>query len=796
MIPWFERIRMNYLLWMKRIRSRVAALKQNIPSEYGPRILAEQIDSAARLSPFSATVTSCVAIVVTVAAWGKGHNIYLAVFLSLIEFCAALVVMASAQWMRAPAKSEGGIKAQRFGTILGGILGLMWSSMPLVLFASSGADLKLLIACTMAGLICTGLVIAPLVRASIAFILPMVFGSIIALALTSDTFFFLIAILMFIYAVFILSSILYLQYLFNDQVLRKIDLERQSEMIRLLMWDYDQSASDWFWEIDASQKLRNITLRFAGLFGDSAAALEGKNFFELLSGSPDSKMTPSDFQPIIQCFNERVFFKDVVLRVPIAGHNRWWSLTGRPFFDDHGNFMGYRGVGSDVTDARGRDALNAHKAHHDELTGLQNRGCFQDNLSQAIDRKNENQGDIALLSLDLDGFKKVNDTYGHLAGDDVLRMVARRLTSVIRGDDKIFRLGGDEFSILHYRASRNSAALVSERIIEVLRQPFSFEFAEIFIGVSIGIAFMSDSEQTTNDFIHKSDIALYCAKSAGKGIFLFFDESLPSMKKLPVFLSRDLMSALKDGQFRIVYQPIIVPQTSSVRGFEALLRWDHPTHGMMRPSEFIHLAEEANLLDDIGEWVLREACLAAVEWPSTLRVAVNVSASQLQHPDFLQIVSDVLSATGLDPFRLELELTETVAIYPEVAYRAVRHLRNLGIRMALDDFGTGYSTLENLNSFMFDKIKIDRKFVMEMMSDRRSAMIVHSIIGLAANLGIATTAEGVETIEQLQLLMKYGCTEVQGFLFSQPINNNEIISYIRQSNIKKSHQIISINSAA
>lgn len=784
------------MLWLQRIRSRVTALKQNIPSEYGPRILAEQVDAAARLSPFSATVSSFVAIVVTVAAWGKGYNLYLIAFLSAIELCAALVLIASGRWMRAPARSEGGIAARRFGTVLGGILGLMWSSMPLVLFARSGADLKLLIACTMAGLICTGVVIAPLVSASVSFILPMVFGSIIALALTDESFFFLIAILLFIYAIFILSSILYLQYLFNDQVLRKINLERQSEMIRLLMWDYDHSASDWFWEIDASEKLKNITPRFAGLFGVSAATLEGRSFFELLSGSPASKMTPSDFQPIRRCFNERVFFRDVVLRVPIEGHDRWWSLTGRPFFDDQGNFMGYRGVGSDVTDARGRDALNAHKAHHDELTGLPNRSCFQDILSQAIDRMHENQGDIALLSLDLDGFKKVNDTYGHLVGDDILRMVGCRLTGVIRGDDKIFRLGGDEFSILHYHASRNSATLVSERIIEALRQPFSFEYAEIFVGVSIGIAFMSDNEKTTKALIQKSDTALYCAKSAGKGNFLVFDESLPLMKKLPVFLSRDLMSALKEGQFRIVYQPIIVPQTYFVRGFEALLRWDHPTHGVMRPSEFIHLAEEANLLDDIGEWILREACLAAVEWPSPLRVAVNVSANQLQHPDFLEIVSDVLSATGLDPFRLELELTETVAIYPEVAYRAVRHLRNLGIRIALDDFGTGYSTLENLNSFMFDKIKIDRKFVMEMMSDRRSAMIVHAIISLAANLGIATTAEGVETMEQLHLLMKYGCTEVQGFLFSQPINNNEIITYLNQINMKKFHNTLSINSAA
>jgi diguanylate cyclase (GGDEF)-like protein len=748
----------------------ISVRRRPIPPESLARILEEKFEAAVKLAPFSALVSASVAVVVVGTSWPTGLHLYLLCFLTAVETITAIILLGCARWRWLSRRQPGTPRAKMMAVACATLLGLVWASMPIALFPGAGPHLRLLIACTMAGLLCTGLVIAPLVAAAGAFVVPLIAGSTIGLCLTGDAFYEAIALLLGIYALFIVSSIVYLDYLFTGQVLRKIQLEDQSEMIRLLLWDYDQSASDWFWETDSQGHLRHVSPRFAQALDCQPRQLEDVPFFEALGRGMGEGAKHADRQQLMNCFIEQVFFRDVMIPVVVGAETRWWSLTGRPFFHAGGSFRGYRGVGSDITDARAADIRNAYQARHDELTGLANRTSFLDAVWAACERAGTSGKKFALLSLDLDGFKKVNDTFGHPVGDELLRAVSGRMAGVVRETDMIARLGGDEFAVLHLDAETESAAALAARIIEAIGKPFSFHEAEIVISASVGIALAAAQGERADDLVSNADLALYTAKDTGKSTFRFFDGEPEAFSCSTRFLARDLLEARKEGQFRLVFQPIVNAQTLAVRGFEALLRWEHPRHGVLSPDQFISLAEEAGLLGNIGEWVLREACSEAVLWPGNLRIAVNVSATQFQDPSFAVVVSDVLAATRLPPNRLELEVTESVFMNSSAsALQLMHHLRALGVRVALDDFGTGFSSLGYLRTFPFDKIKIDSGFVREMMTDRRSAMIVHAIIGLAANLGVATTAEGVETAEHLNQLRSQGCTEAQGFLFSRPL---------------------------
>ncbi|MEE3501717.1 EAL domain-containing protein [Acidiphilium acidophilum] len=755
-------------------------------NEYQQRILAERIDSAIKFAPFSAVVTATVSIVLAASAWAPQTYVFLTIFLILIETFALGALAMSLRWFRVPGRAvRDSVMTKRAATALALVIGLVWASVPIVLFPAGSDNLRLLISCTMAGLLCTGIVIAPLVSASLAFIIPMALGSMSALIVTPDVFYIYISVLLFIYSTFIVSSVLYLGRIFGEQVVQQVKLERQSEMIRLLLWDYDQSASDWFWETDSDDCLHSVSDRFAHLLDRPRDELEGASLINILSGQHQPGRAYAEFEKIRTCFKERVFFKDVMVPLRIHGVERWWSLTGRPFFDDGGHFIGYRGVGSDITEARATDVLNAFQAHHDHLTGLPNRKSFLESIGGHRDRSEPSNRNIILLSMDLDGFKRVNDSFGHLAGDEILRSFSQRLVGVTRETDKVFRLGGDEFSVIHLNGDSQSARSLASRIVEAASWPFSLSDLEISIGVSIGIAVMDQNVDDINALIENADNALYAVKDSGKGGFHIFDNTVPAKSTSPRVLSKDLIAARRDGQLRLSFQPIINTQTLTLRGFEALLRWEHPQYGVLLPDQFISLAEEGNLLDDMGEWVLREACLAAVSWPGDLRVAVNVSASQFKDRSFTAVVADVLAVAGLPAERLELELTEAIALDSQQGLQVLEQLRLMGVRIALDDFGTGSSSLIYLKTFLVDKIKIDREFIRDMVHDRRSSMIVHSIVGLAAMLGVATTAEGVETIEHLHHLRSEGCTEVQGYLFSRPIGASKVADYITNYNLRQ-----------
>ena len=435
----------------------------------------------------------------------------------------------------------------------------------------------------------------------------------------------------------------------------------------------------------------------------------------------------------------------------------------------------------DITDRRRAEAQIIFMARHDALTSLPNRALLGERLDQATAELVRGAA-FAVLYMDLDQFKAVNDTLGHRIGDLLLRAVAERLAGCVREGDTVARLGGDEFALLQHRLERpEESAALARRVVAVLGQPYEIEGNRLVIGVSIGVAVAPGDGTSAEALLKHADMALYRAKAEGGATYRFFEPEMDARLQARRALELDLRQALVDGQFELHYQPLIDLRRNAVSGFEALVRWAHPVRGMVSPGEFVPLAEEIGLIVPLGEWVLRRACREAASWPAQVKVAVNVSPAQFRSLRLVETVTEALAASGLAASRLELEITESVLLHNSDAVLAILHrLRGLGVRISMDDFGTGYSSLSYLRSFPFDKIKIDQSFIRELATQPDSQAIVRAITALGSSLGMKTTAEGVETEEQLARLRAEGCTEVQSFLFSRPMPASEVAGMLER----------------
>jgi diguanylate cyclase (GGDEF)-like protein len=424
----------------------------------------------------------------------------------------------------------------------------------------------------------------------------------------------------------------------------------------------------------------------------------------------------------------------------------------------------------DVTERQRTEARLSHMARHDALTGLPNRVLFREQIEHGLAQARRG-GVLSILCLDLDRFKVVNDTLGHPAGDALLRATAARLLEITREVDMVVRLGGDEFAVIQYAAQRgDDARILAERLVEGLSLPFEIEGQQIVIGTSIGIAMTFDGHETADNLVKSADIALYRAKADGRSTYRFFEIEMDARIQARRRLELDLRVAIQQQQFEVYYQPLVTTRTGNVSGFEALVRWMHPTRGTVSPAEFIPLAEETGLIPVIGLWVLNRACRDAMAWPSNVSVAVNLSPLQFRSPTLVADVAAALEQSGLPATRLELEITESLMLEDSETTLAMLHeLRKLGMSISMDDFGTGYSSLSYLRRFPFDKIKIDQSFVRNLDEYGDSIAIIRAVIDLGHSLGMNVLAEGVETDEQLRLLQNAGCQQLQGYLFSQPM---------------------------
>jgi diguanylate cyclase (GGDEF)-like protein len=436
---------------------------------------------------------------------------------------------------------------------------------------------------------------------------------------------------------------------------------------------------------------------------------------------------------------------------------------------------GWVATHEDITEQRQSEIKIEYMAHHDSLTDLPNRVLLNDRLEYVLGRVQPDEM-VAVHHLDLDQFKAVNDTFGHPCGDKLLRIVAERLRSLVGEADTIARMGGDEFVIVQATiADPAEATALAQGVIDALTEPYDIDGQQAVIGVSIGISVGPGDGSNPDKLLRNADLALYRAKSDGRGTFRFFEPVMDLQMQTRRIMEQDLRKALPAGEFELHYQPVVNLASKEISGFEALIRWNHPSKGMISPADFIPLAEEIGFIVPMGEWVIRQACATAAQWPDNLHVAVNISAIQFRSPGLMQVIVSALAASGLAPTRLEIEITESVLLHNKEATLAVLHqLRALGIRIAMDDFGTGYSSLTYLQSFPFDKIKIDRSFVKNITENSSSLTIVRAVAALANGMGMTATAEGVETAEQLHSIVSEGCTEMQGFLFSRPLPAAEI----------------------
>jgi len=545
----------------------------------------------------------------------------------------------------------------------------------------------------------------------------------------------------------------------------------------LLVRNYEESGQGWFWSTDAKGRLTYITDSVAQLMGRTGGTLLGTPLVELFL-PVDSHGERQRTLPFLLTRQSR--FDELPLRSAFEGDDRWWAISGCPQFDGGGKFAGYRGSGTDIT-AQRRSAEDASRlALYDSLTGLANRFHISKKLEATLAVFAQQQRSCAIMLLDLDRFKQVNDTLGHPAGDALLKQVAERLLKIVGDREMVSRLGGDEFQIiLPDIEDRGKLGDMAAEIIASLSQPYSVEGSRCIIGASVGVAIAPFDGLSGDDLVRNADLALYAAKGNGRGRFAFYSSDLHQAAEDRRVLEEDLRDALARGEIELGYQPVVHSRSDMVTGVEALVRWNHRERGAISPAVFIPIAEEANLIWPLGEWVLRKACEDAARWPGEMRVAVNVSPIQFANPDLPKIVANALAATGLAPDRLELEITESVFLADSAeTSRMFKALKGLGVRLALDDFGTGYSSLGYLQSAPFDKIKIDQSFVRDAtIPGSRNGAIIAAIVALAEALEMETTAEGIESLDQLELVRKLNVSHVQGYVYSKAVPQAELLEH-------------------
>ncbi|MDE8346084.1 MAG: EAL domain-containing protein [Acidocella sp.] len=518
---------------------------------------------------------------------------------------------------------------------------------------------------------------------------------------------------------------------------------------------------------DETLHLLVVNKRFAEITCvPSGTITPGMRLHEVMTICGDILQIPP--QTISENFDRRISAidrkKHFAYELPLAD-GRVIAVTHEPV--DTGGFVN---TYTDVTQQRQSDAQIAFMATHDALTGLANRNLLHERLNHALAHVARGRN-LNILCLDLDHFKTVNDTLGHPVGDKLLCMVAKRLLATVRDADTVARLGGDEFAIIQDNVGRmEDASLLAQRLVEIVGDPYEIEGNHVVIGVSIGMSAAPADGLDADTLLRHADTALYRAKSDGRGRYCYFEPGMDAKLQARRTLENDLRAALDHGEFDLHYQPQVNLDSNKITGFEALLRWQHPTRGQIPPAEFIPIAEDIGLIVTLGEWVMRRACKEASLWPDDIRVAVNLSAAQFKSPGLVRSIKAALTDSRLAPHRLEVEITEGLLLEDDNHNMAVLHeLRDFGVRVSMDDFGTGYSSLSYLRSFPFDKIKIDRSFITDLSERPDSMAIVRAVIGLGLSLGIQTTAEGIETASQLSSLRAEGCDEVQGFHLGRPM---------------------------
>ena len=640
-------------------------------------------------------------------------------------------------------------------------LGIAWGAL-ICEFASTSSQQEqpILIGLAMA-LVSAPMLGVPL-AAALAFYVPAAFFTLIAVLYALQPL-DVAAVLSFLgFLAFAFTGLVYMNKTIMDRLIDRLNLQREHEIVRVFLREYEEVSTDWLWETDALGRLHNVGARMAEVLQRPAIHLEQVSFGQLPLIEGDETV-PRD--TLIEAFTRRSAFRDLSIGVKTGETISLLNLTGHPVYDEAGLFRGFRGIGSDVTKARAARRQIEFLASHDGLTGLLNRQTFVAEVEAA---SRSHPGTFALLLIDLDDFKAINDDLGHLMGDHLLETIAARLDLLCGDGDHAARIGGDEFALLLRCADAGDAARLAERVRQDLQGDIANGNQLVPSGASLGVAVFPEHGLTAEQLMKRADLALYCAKTRGKGTFCLFEQFMETEYLGRLRLLAELASALDQDQIFVEYQPIVDVTSGQLVSTEALARWHHPVRGVLSAGEFIPSAESSELIERLGERVLRLACLAAMSWEEHIPVAVNLSPKQLRSGRFIGILEACLEESGLPPERLTLEVTESVFLGSSA--RAIAELdliRARNVKIVLDDFGTGYSSLTYLRRFDVDGIKIDASFIRDLPGSRKVSAIVRTIGRLASDMNIYVTAEGVETNEQLRWLRNNGIAFAQGFLLGR-----------------------------
>jgi diguanylate cyclase (GGDEF)-like protein len=740
-----------------------------MPSDalHANRIMSEQFSMADGSAVATTFINALSTGLITYAFWSPASAQWLSIWL-----CAnvgySLLVLADTHSPTRRGKARL-IWSMRMRVARAAFLGCLWGALPWMLLPAANPQTTLAIGIIIASMIASGvarLSIIPLAALLFLWSLAGLAGAAIFFRCGAGSIF--IVGLLLCYAAFLTKHVRsYSADIFSGWS-RKFAVEEANETIALLLSDFQDNASDWLWETDADGKLRNVSTRFREVAGE-APNLAGGKFVDLFVEAPSAFHAQAAFRDI-----------DVTLRSDL---NKHWRISGRPIRDAAGRCLGFRGVGSDTTDKFETEKRIAYLRDFDAVTGFVNRRRFREDVAGAL-KNDEMRPFVTVLSIETPQFKSISDTLGPLEADALLIGIAERLSRCIGEGDVIARTYGGKFNLLHTaRRGLRDAADLGEKIVAAFDERITVKGAQLSVGVRVGIALATAEVTDPEVLIRNAGIALSRSGAENTPSVVFFEQGMDEAARRRLSLEQALRYAVANDEFYLVYQPLIDPETGRVRCCEALLRWSSSICGPVSPKEFIPIAEETGLIVAIGEWALKTATRQAMRWPSDILIAVNLSPVQFRSQRLLGAVVAALDETHLPPGRLELEITESTFLEAgETTMASLRDLKALGVKIALDDFGTGYSSLSYLRKFPFDKIKIDKSFVDNIVMDAGSAAIVKAIIDLCAALNMTTTAEGVEHEDQLAILVGLGCHSIQGYICSEPKLGPAIESFIEQRN--------------
>jgi diguanylate cyclase (GGDEF)-like protein/PAS domain S-box-containing protein len=744
---------------LRGIRAGVVAMYDGA-DRASAQLRAAQLSSILRLTPFAmlANVGSGLAVL-----WAYAPSLPP----GMLWWFAALAMAASLVtlnwWQHRHRRIEAvSSRAAHRATRNAALLAAVWAVVPLLWFPGGTAAQQILVATLLTGMLGAGtFMLGAMPRAAVAYATIYTAAALGALVRTQDIAYAGVAALIALYSPMVVLGALSAWRKSAALIASQTEAVRQERMLSVLLQDFEQHANEALWETGTSGHLQHLSPRLAELLGVNEDDAHAQPLQALLE-----RRAVEGFDALQRALDAGAPFREQAIALRHGAGVRHLAFNGKRLLDERGRTLGWRGVIADITDKVASERQLRQLAHTDSLTGLANRFMLRDALSAAL----RQQRPGALLMVDLDHFKIVNDSLGHSAGDELLKCIAQRLRDSLRAGDMVARLGGDEFAVvMTHSGEAQEASSLAARLVDALQWPIDVQGRHLRVGASVGIALFDAAGTGVDDILVQADTALYAAKEGGRGRHAFYSPAMGEHSRRRVAVEEGLRHAVLHEQLSLHWQPKVDIESWTIVGAEALMRWDHPVLGRVNPAEFIPVAEQTGLIDDLGRWALHEACRVAAGPLAGVCISVNLSPAQLRDTRFVNHVRDALHESGLNPAKLELEITESVLMEDiHGALGQLHALRGLGVRVALDDFGVGYSSLAYLRRFPFDTLKIDRAFVNEVLLQKDARAIVKMIAQLAATLGMRTVCEGVETPQQLAVVAKAGCHEVQGYLVSPP----------------------------